>query len=105
MQSEVLDLSNNNLKNIPADIGRLRELKNINLSINELTKLPEEFENLWKLEQLDLSDNYFSNIRFIEVISSLPNLKHLTLKKNPLTGIQDLENPSVRYLDVSECCE
>ncbi|XP_008556456.1 leucine-rich repeat-containing G-protein coupled receptor 5 isoform X1 [Microplitis demolitor] len=101
--SEVLDLSNNNLKNIPADIGRLRELKNINLSINELTKLPEEFENLWKLEQLDLSDNYFSNIRFIEVISSLPNLKHLTLKKNPLTGIQDLENPSVRYLDVSEC--
>lgn len=95
-------MSKNNLKSIPADIGRLKELSTINFSSNKLDKLPDEFENLWKLEHLDLSENFFVSI---EVISRLSNLKHLTLRKNPVNNLENLESISARYLDVSECCK
>ncbi|KAH0566990.1 insulin-like growth factor-binding protein complex acid labile subunit [Cotesia glomerata] len=98
--TEALDLSKNNLKSIPADIGRLKELSTINFSSNKLDKLPDEFENLWKLEHLDLSENFFASI---EVISRLSNLKHLTLRKNPVSNLENLESISARYLDASEC--
>ncbi|XP_058074793.1 disease resistance protein RPS2-like [Magnolia sinica] len=51
----VLDLSgNSSLKELPAGIGNLAELRYLNLINTEITTLPEEIGNLVKLKHLDL---------------------------------------------------
>ncbi|XP_034947912.1 insulin-like growth factor-binding protein complex acid labile subunit isoform X2 [Chelonus insularis] len=101
---EYLDLSGNNLRLLPADIGRLSELKQILLSKNKLNELPEELENLRKLEKLDLNNNNISDVNGgLDVISRLPNLRLLHIKNNPITNLEALKNPSLRILDVSQC--
>ena len=42
---------------MPAEIGRLSELRVLDLSENDLTGLPYELANLKKLERLDLRGN------------------------------------------------
>ncbi|XP_063971814.1 toll-like receptor 6 [Diachasmimorpha longicaudata] len=101
---EHLDLSGNNLKYIPEDIGRLLELKYLNLARNKLKGLPDKFGELWKLERLDLSQNEIHDVAGgIGVITRLPNLRILYLKENPITSLEDLMNVAVRAVDASYC--
>ncbi|XP_015111666.1 leucine-rich repeat-containing protein 15 [Diachasma alloeum] len=99
-----LDLSGNNLKYIPEDIGRLVELKYLNLARNKLKGLPDQFGELWKLERLDLSQNDIHDVAGgIGVITRLPNLRILYLKENPISSLEDLANVAVRAVDASYC--
>ena len=54
---EELDLSVNNLKSLPIQIGKLTKLKKLDLSFNRLTTFPAALENLSQLEYLDLRHN------------------------------------------------
>lgn len=49
-----LDVSFNKLKEIPASLGRVGSLKNLNVSNNYITVIPEELGLAQILEKLDL---------------------------------------------------
>ncbi len=52
-----LDLSNNQLSQLPADFGQLSQLQRLDLYSNQLTTLPLSFSQLTKLKWLDLKNN------------------------------------------------
>jgi hypothetical protein len=54
-----LDLSANQLTELPAELGRLRKLVALNLSDNQLTDLPAELGRLTGLFDLNLEGNPF----------------------------------------------
>lgn len=105
-QVQHLDLSGNNLRVIPGEIGHLVELMYLNLARNNLTMLPEEFGELWKLEKLDLSHNNFREVAGgLGVVTRLPSLRILYIKQNPISSLEDLANVAVRAIDASYCCK
>jgi len=69
-----LDLSNNQLTNLPESITELSSLARLYLSNNQLTSLPESITKLSNLTRLDLPES----------ITKLPNLTWLYLSNNPL---------------------
>ncbi|WP_417909733.1 COR domain-containing protein [Candidatus Electronema sp. PJ] len=79
-----LDLSGNQLRSLPPEIGHLTELTEINLWGNKLTTLPPEIYQLMNLTELDLSRNQFSNLP--PEICQLTKLTWLYLSDNPLTS-------------------
>ena len=56
----MLDLSKNQLKELPANFGELTQLQKLDLLGNKLTDLPLSFSGLEKLRWLDLKDNPLS---------------------------------------------
>ena len=54
---EELDLSKNNLNNIPDFIGNLNNLEVLILNENKLRNLPETIKNLAKLKRLEITNN------------------------------------------------
>ncbi|MFA6603509.1 MAG: leucine-rich repeat domain-containing protein [Patescibacteria group bacterium] len=86
---EVLDLSNNRLTGaIPAEIRLLQKLKTLNLSNNEMTGLPAEVGQLRDLEVLDLSNNQLTGLP--NELRNLSKLRTLNLAGNPYSAA-DLE--------------
>eukprot|EP00752_Nemacystus_decipiens_P008335 g7449.t1 len=83
----VLSLATNNLRGpIPAELGALRELRELWLDNNELTgHIPAQLGDLNKLTQLDLSDNQLSG-PIPKELGALSKLEQLGLQKNGLTG-------------------
>jgi len=77
-----LDLSNEKIKSLPAEIGQLKNLKVLDLSGNSLTWLPTEISKLSKLERLDLSSNKI-NVLPTE-IGQLSNLQEFDIYRNEL---------------------
>jgi hypothetical protein len=77
-----LDLSNQGLTEIPADIFKYRNLKTLNLRNNAIKLVSKEIGTLKHLKRLDLSNNQISNLgaKFFDLI----NLEHLFLNKNKL---------------------
>lgn len=57
---EHLDLSNNNLRQLPREIGELQNLVTLNISGNKLLSIPHQIGTLKHLEQLNLSGNDFN---------------------------------------------
>ena len=81
-----LDLSGNSLKSIGAEISELRNLEKLDLSYNQLTSIPKEIWQLKNLKNLNLNNN---NLNSIEAeISELKDLETLNLSYNQLTNIQ-----------------
>ncbi|KAG8367587.1 hypothetical protein BUALT_Bualt16G0087500 [Buddleja alternifolia] len=79
---ESLDLSNNNITDLPSDFWSLGSLKNLNLSLNQIYGiLPSNIGNFVQLQSLDLSYNNFSG-SVPEAISSLVSLQALNLSRN-----------------------
>ena len=79
-----LDLSTNNLRTLPKEIGDLSELETLYLDHNNLRTLPKEIGDLSELIHLYLSYNKLSILP--ESIESLINLTFLYLLNNPLDG-------------------
>lgn len=81
-----LQLNNIQLTNLPSEISELRNLNNLSLSKNQLTDLPPEIGKLVSLDSLDLSDNHFSELP--SEIVDLPALSYLDLRSNDLASLQ-----------------
>ena len=118
-QVYMLILVDNQLTNLPVEIGNLTNLTELYLRKNKLTSLPKELENLTKLKILDISSNNFSKeevnkIKIIYAKSYLyyyleealiipKNVYNLDLSYKELTNlpteIEKLTN--LTYLDLS----
>ncbi|VHO03003.1 leucine-rich repeat domain-containing protein [Candidatus Rhabdochlamydia sp. T3358] len=124
-----LNLAENNLKELPSEIGDAKELEWLNLSHNKLARLPSSFGHLQKLRNLNLSYNQIaylinnlskllktldiSHNKLIELPSTLKwlqelewlNLSHNQLKAFPLENLQaDLKLkrlPMLQWLNLS----
>lgn len=80
-----LNLSGNNIKYLPPDIGKLAVIEDFNLSRNALFKLPRSFGMMKNLKSLDLSYNSFSSLD--KEIENLLTLEKLNLSGNLYTSI------------------
>ena len=82
-----LTLRDNGLTgSIPAELGQLPELRNLDLYYNTLSgSIPPELGDLDRLEQLDLSRNELSGSLPIE-LGKLSELQILDLRSNELSG-------------------
>ncbi len=81
-----LDLSNQELTDVPEYVFNQKNIETINLSNNKLTgALGAEIKNLTNLKQLNLSNNNFSGVP--AEVGQLQNLEVLDLSNNQLTGL------------------
>lgn len=108
-ETQVLDLSGNQLHSLPADcffVLRLINLQRLFLGRSRICRLSERsFTGLQGLVELDLSDNELEQVPS-ETFASVGNLMRLTLAGNPL---RTLHSNAFRYLgqlnilDLSRC--
>ncbi|KAI5642518.1 leucine rich repeat domain-containing protein [Phthorimaea operculella] len=77
-----LDLSKNKLANIPEDLGKFKLLKQLKLDSNKLEVFPPSITNLKKLELLNISNNFI--VTLPPSFSSLTNLKQVYINNNRL---------------------
>jgi hypothetical protein len=80
-----LNLANNQLNDLPAEIGAFRRLYTLDLERNQLSSLPKEIGNLANLGELDLSDNQLSSLP--PEFANLGRLCTLDLRANQFTSI------------------
>ena len=86
-----LNLSNNNLTQLPVEIVKLKQLTTLNLSYNKLTQLPVEIGQLTQLTTLELNSNKLTHLP-VE-IGQLTLLTTLHLSDNM---IENLLNPIIQ---------
>lgn len=67
-----LDLSGNQIKGLPENIGNLTNLKHLNLSHNQIATLPPSLGHLKNLRHLDLRNNNLSP-KFSDIVGSCQN--------------------------------
>ena len=78
-----LNLSYNNIAELPENFGELLRLLTLNLSHNELVKLPEDrIDILASLLTLDVSNNHIN-----AVPTDMPYLYRIKVEKNRETDI------------------
>ncbi len=83
---EVLDLSNNLLTDLPADLSRLTKLRILFCSNNQFTHLPEGLGVCDSLDMIGFKHNQISNVSE----NSLPeNLRWLILTDNKITQLPE----------------
>jgi len=75
---EILNLSNNNIKKIPPEIGELTKLKKLIMTHTDIKILPKEIGNLSNLEVMNFSVS--SLIELPKEIEKLKKLKELLLE-------------------------
>jgi Leucine-rich repeat (LRR) protein len=101
---EHLDLSGNQLTELPADVNRLTKLQHLNLARNKLTSLSTSLRGLGNLRRLDLTENALKDVvADLGPISHLTRLKTLYLTGNPLTNLSGLKNPALQFLSADSC--
>ena len=81
---EVLNLSDNQLTELPADLPRLRRLKVVFCSGNPFTRLPEVLGDCPALEMVGFKA---CRLRHVPAASLPPRLRWLTLTDNALTSL------------------
>jgi Leucine-rich repeat (LRR) protein len=79
---EELNLSRNELTELPVECCQLAKLKKLTLTQNKLTSLPKEFANLQALEELGLTYNNFTALPLI--CCQIAQLKRLLVQSNQL---------------------
>ncbi len=77
LNGAVLEVDNRAITTIPASIGLLKNLKELNIHTNELTSLPPEIGQLENLETLILEFNKITSLP--DEIGQLQKLRHLNL--------------------------
>jgi Leucine-rich repeat (LRR) protein len=101
-----LDLSKNKISNLPSDISHLTKLKYLYIEANKLDLIPSKISRLSKLQKLNLRGNRLIELPsdcFDRNKSKLSELETLDLRDNKLDKIQYdfnyLKNLSYLYLD------
>ncbi len=79
---KILSLAENQLTPLPPELGQLKNLEILDLERNQLKKLPLEIGQLKNLEVLNLSDNQLTDLP--SELGQLKNLTGLYLEGNPL---------------------
>ena len=82
---DYLNLRNNKLTSVPAEIGQLTSLKTLILNENQLTSVPADIWQLTSLEKLHLGMNKLTSVP--AEIGQLTSLKELDLNENQLTSV------------------
>ena len=77
-----LNLSHNNLAEIPDIFLQLITLTRLFVNDNRLSSLPKSMKDLTRLQELDLRNN---QLKGLDVVRKLPKLKKLFVEGNPLT--------------------
>lgn len=83
---EVLDLSGNELSDLPGDLTRLHRLKVIFCSNNRFTRLPEVLGRCQALEMVGFKANQISDL---PAAALPPQLRWLTLTDNRISALPD----------------
>lgn len=92
------------LKKIPREIGNLKKLQIILLSLTKVESIPPEIGNLTELKTLWLGSNNIAEIP--KEIGNLINLEDLDLSSNPhLTRVPNeiCNLVSLKYLEIAHC--
>ena len=76
----VLSLRENQLETLPTEIGALQELRVLNIKSNRLRAIPESFGQLTNLTELSLQNNEL--VTLPEAIQNLGSLRYLDLRQN-----------------------
>ncbi|KAG1713268.1 hypothetical protein DVH05_000988 [Phytophthora capsici] len=76
-----LDLSNNQLRELPDAVFALERLQTLNIQRNRLTTLSNDVEKLTELESLDVSYNQLKALP-VEQLETLSKLKELRIAGN-----------------------
>jgi Leucine-rich repeat (LRR) protein len=102
-----LDLGHNKLASIPAWINNLKNLGLLDLCNNKLTEMPAGLGNLTNLTWLDLGSNQLASVS--AELGNLINLTELALSSNQLTsvpaGLVNLINLTELYLEYNQLTE
>jgi hypothetical protein len=71
-----LNLSNRDLKQIPAEVYRFKNLKGVNLSQNDIARIPRRLNRLDSLKYINLSENgtEIQRQRSMQMLSSLRDM-------------------------------
>ena len=82
-----LILTDNQIEQLPEDMGKLERLQKLALAGNRLTSLPNAIEHCHKLELIRLSANQLN--AFPDVLLNLPRLAWLAFSGNPFCITRD----------------
>ncbi|XP_078386665.1 leucine-rich repeat-containing protein 20-like [Cetorhinus maximus] len=82
-QLRELNLAGNNLKQLPDEVKALAHLATINLARNKFSVFPHQLTELRTLQVINLEANEIAEIP-VQSLASLPFLKVLNMKSNPL---------------------
>ncbi|XP_040975683.1 E3 ubiquitin-protein ligase LRSAM1 isoform X4 [Aquila chrysaetos chrysaetos] len=82
LQKKVLDLHDNQLASLPADIGQLTSLQVLNLERNLLKCLPQSIGDLAQLQMLNVKGNKLKELP--ATVSGLRSLRTLDISENML---------------------
>ena len=86
-----LELKNNQLAELPAEIGELTHLRSLDLENNKLQELPNELSQLKSLQALKLENNRFT--LWPSLVEKIENLKSLFLSSNQIKEVpQSISN-------------
>ena len=97
-----LNLNDNQLTSVPAEIGQLTSLEKLDLDYNQLTSVPAEIGQLRSLEWLNLRGNQLTSLP--AEIGQLTSLTELYLHSNQLTSLP-AEIGQLRLLQELNLCE
>ncbi|XP_047232003.1 leucine-rich repeat-containing protein 20 isoform X2 [Girardinichthys multiradiatus] len=84
-QLRELDLQGNILTKLPDQVGEMEHMTSINLANNSFSIFPEKLTEIATLERIDLEGNNITELP-LERLSTMPALKWLNVKSNPLNS-------------------
>jgi len=84
-EGRLLEVGDNRLTRLPAELGQLTNLRRLGLSNNCLTELPTQLGQLARLQALDLAGNDLKELP--SHLGELTNLQELDLWRNQLTDL------------------
>jgi len=101
--SELIELNladNNDLGKLPPEIGNLKNLRKLDIRFCGLTALPQEVGNLKNLDFLQMWGNGFVDLPYC--VTELSSLKELYLNNNKLANIpyDIIKMDNLKYIDV-----
>ncbi|XP_072439032.1 leucine-rich repeat-containing protein 20-like [Chiloscyllium punctatum] len=93
-QVRELNLAGNYLNHLPDEVKSLAHLTSINLARNKFSVFPHQLTELTTLETINLEENQITEIP-VDSLASMPFLKLLNMKSNPLSSDSQRTQQSV----------